>query len=135
MIIAIDFDGTIVGHKYPEIGTPILDAKNIINKLYDEGHVIIIWTCRTAFASKNRMENYLINNNINYDHVNENYSELDFTPWPKIYADMYVDDRQAGGLPSWVKIYELVQEKIRREEVFGYAISRQAIDIDVSRED
>ena len=36
MVIAVDFDGTIVTHRYPEIGKPISGAvetiKNVIEK-------------------------------------------------------------------------------------------------------
>ena len=45
MIIAIDFDGTIVENKYPKIGTLRKGAKAVINRLYDSGHFIIIYTC------------------------------------------------------------------------------------------
>lgn len=46
MIFAIDFDGTIVEHKYPEIGALKPSAKQVINELYGKGHYIIIWRSR-----------------------------------------------------------------------------------------
>ena len=36
MIIAIDFDGTIVSHKYPEIGNEIPFATATIKRLIEE---------------------------------------------------------------------------------------------------
>ena len=48
MVLAIDFDGCIVEETYPEIGELRKDAKKIINQLVQDGHYIIIWTCRTG---------------------------------------------------------------------------------------
>lgn len=38
MIIAVDFDGTIVEHRYPEIGKKIPFAINTLKMLQKEGH-------------------------------------------------------------------------------------------------
>ena len=48
MILAIDFDGTIVMDKYPEIGEMIEGAKTAINQLHADGYEIIIWSCRAG---------------------------------------------------------------------------------------
>ena len=45
-ILAIDFDGTIVENKFPEIGRLKKDAKWVINKLKEAGCKIVIWTSR-----------------------------------------------------------------------------------------
>ena len=47
-IIAIDFDGTIVEHKYPAIGAPIKGAIDTIKELQARGHRIILWTMRSG---------------------------------------------------------------------------------------
>ena len=47
MIIACDFDGTIVTHEYPRIGKPIPFAIQTLKKLQEEDHhQIILWTVR-----------------------------------------------------------------------------------------
>ena len=47
MIIACDFDGTIVTHEYPKIGKPIPFAIQTLKKLQEEDHhQIILWTVR-----------------------------------------------------------------------------------------
>ena len=46
MIIAVDFDGTLSMGPYPEIGNPKPYAVEMMNKLKDDGHYIILWTCR-----------------------------------------------------------------------------------------
>jgi hypothetical protein len=108
-IIAIDFDDTIVKDVFPMIGELRKDAKKIINKLYDEGYYIIIWTCRAGFNLVD-MINFLNNNDIKYHKINENidYEILGFKPSPKIFYSWIVDDKCIGGLPKWNEIYKII---------------------------
>ena len=46
MVIAVDFDGTIVTHEYPEIGTPVVGAIETLKCLHENGHKIFLWTMR-----------------------------------------------------------------------------------------
>ena len=46
MIIAVDFDGTIVEHKYPAIGKEIPFAIETLKKLQQERHFLILWSVR-----------------------------------------------------------------------------------------
>lgn len=46
MTIAVDFDGTIVEHKYPAIGRELPFAIETLKKLRDEHHRLILWTVR-----------------------------------------------------------------------------------------
>ena len=46
MTIAIDFDGTIVEHRYPEIGREIPFAIETLKRLIKDGHKLILWTVR-----------------------------------------------------------------------------------------
>ena len=46
MIIAVDFDGTIVEHRYPSIGKEYPFAIETLRKLTEEGHRLILWTVR-----------------------------------------------------------------------------------------
>ena len=46
MIIAVDFDGTIVEHEYPAIGKPIPFAIETLLHLQKDGHRLILWTVR-----------------------------------------------------------------------------------------
>ena len=54
MIIAVDFDGTIVEHNYPDIGQEIPFATTTLKMLTKERHRLILWTVRTG---KERHEN------------------------------------------------------------------------------
>lgn len=101
-IIAIDFDGTIVKHNFPFIGDLIPEAKEVINALYNKGHTILIWTVRSITNDAvGKMKKFLDNNGVKYHNINENAEEILNDPaWenfsPKIYADLYIDDRGLG---------------------------------------
>jgi len=98
MIIAVDFDGTIVSHAFPDIGEVRPNCKNVLQRIRDAGHKIIIWTCRSNddwgdFLTP--MKEWLDQNEIPYDAINENLTE-EFHPKPKIYYDLLIDDRALG---------------------------------------
>jgi len=113
MIIAIDFDGTLHTGKWPEIGIPAPYAIEIMQKLKADGHYLIIWTCRER-EQQTEMVNWLLEKSIPFDRVNEHKPgsvELYGYASRKVYAHLYIDDKQVGGLPTWNEIYEWVNEK------------------------
>lgn len=110
MIIAVDFDGTIVEHKYPKIGKEKPFALATLKRLQNEGHRIALWTVREGellqqaidFCKERGLEFYTVNANFSDEHPEEpGYSR-------KIKADIFIDDRNLGGLPDWGTIYEMV---------------------------
>lgn len=121
-VIAVDFDGTIVEQFYPEIGELKENAKKVINKLYDEGHTIIIWTCRCnahdEIEDLTNMKYFLEFNGIKYHKINENADCVTFGCKPKIYADVYVDDRNLIHTDNWDLVYSLIQSKLTGENKF-----------------
>lgn len=112
MIIAIDFDGTICRNQYPEIGVIQPYAREIINRLHNDGHYIIIWTCRENEMLLQAV-NWLLDNGIKFhkinDHNPENLAKYGGNT-RKVYADIYIDDKQIGGLPLWKDIYNYINE-------------------------
>lgn len=102
MTIAVDFDGTIVEHKYPNIGKPLPFAFETLKALAEEGHLLILWTSRSGetlqeaidFCSKKGLEFYAVNKN----YPKEDY---DYKISRKIVADIYIDDRNFNGFPGW----------------------------------
>lgn len=117
MIIAIDFDGTIVENNFPRIGRLKPNAKEVISKLKAEGHYIIIWTCRKQ-QRETEARNFLIQNNIPFDLVNEsnavNVQKYGGVDTRKVYADVYIDDNGLVELHDWNDIYEMIYKKIMR---------------------
>lgn len=113
MILAVDFDGTVVENAYPLIGALKPNAKKIINQLFNEGHEIIINTCRAGIFEGNAYK-FLTDNNIRYTFVNSNLPRLiqEFgQDCRKISADIYIDDKSLGwSLNDWEDIYELIKQ-------------------------
>jgi hypothetical protein len=115
MILAIDFDGTIVHDQFPGIGPLKPNSKEVINRLYSEGYFIIIWTCRTLdrmtecidFLDKNGIKYHLVN--ISCPTNVEKYSGIDTR---KIFADLYIDDKGLIILPDWETIYDIVHQRL-----------------------
>ncbi|MDR0937969.1 MAG: HAD hydrolase family protein [Mediterranea sp.] len=119
MIIAIDFDGTLHKGEWPSIGEPSDGAVEAMRKLRDDGHYLIINTCREG-THQTEMVNWLRERQIPFHRVNDNAPDHVGKyggNCRKIYAHLYVDDRQVGGLPAWDEIleYARVREKIYRE--------------------
>jgi hydroxymethylpyrimidine pyrophosphatase-like HAD family hydrolase len=46
MIIAVDFDGTCCEHEYPNIGATIPHCVEVLKKIVQFGHQIMIYTMR-----------------------------------------------------------------------------------------
>ncbi|NOZ35848.1 MAG: hydrolase [Chlorobi bacterium] len=115
MIIAVDFDGTIVEHRYPKIGKTKLFAFETLKQLQKQEHRLILWTVRAGKELEEAL-NFCKKNGIEFYAVNKNYPEEIFTENTvsrKIYADIYIDDRNIGGFPGWSKIWELLNENIK----------------------
>ena len=112
MIIAIDFDGTIVEHAFPEIGEAIDGAFDALLFLKSQGHQLILWTCRNdndpALNGRKVLSEaveFCRERGLEFDAVNANVPGLGFNPTPKVYADIYIDDR--AQYPVWEIISDL----------------------------
>ena len=118
--IAVDFDGTIVEHRYPEIGKEIMFAFQTLRALQEQGHQLILWTYRSGKELYDAVE-YCRRNGIEFYAVNSSYPEEEFDEdydSRKIDADIFIDDRNIGGLPPWGEIYQMINphEKPSLEE-------------------
>jgi hypothetical protein len=117
MVIAIDFDGTIVYDKFPDIGEIKPNAKEIINQLYNEGNIIIIWTCRYSIHEY-KAKIFLENNDIKFHYINMHVPELTEkykNDTRKLSYDVLIDDKNLGGIPDdWNKIYLMIKEHERK---------------------
>ena len=102
MIIAVDFDGTLCEHSFPEIG--IISKRNeaiieFVRYAKTKGHTIILWTCRTDTDDRKYLTEaveWCKVNDIPIDYANENpEEEKKWIPYVsrKICADVYLDDR------------------------------------------
>lgn len=106
-VIAVDFDGTIVEHKFPEIGKEMLFAFATMKALQAKGHKLILWTIRTG-ELLNDAVNYCKTNGVEFYAVNKNYPEeiLDEKTSRKLNADIFIDDRSIGGFIGWSDVWQ-----------------------------
>ena len=106
LTIAVDFDGTLVENRYPEIGKPIIFAFESLKKLQVEGHQIILWTYRSGQKLREAVE-FCEKKGIKFYAVNKSYPEEEYDNRlsRKILADVFIDDRNINGLPPWGEIY------------------------------
>ncbi len=108
-VIAVDFDGTIVEHTYPEIGDEMLFAFATLKELKKKGHRLILWTYREGeylqnavdYCAKNGVEFYAINENYPGETLEGNYSR-------KLLADLFIDDRNIGGFLGWDTVWQML---------------------------
>ncbi len=118
MIIAVDFDGTIVEHKYPAIGKEMPFAFETLKGMQREGHLLILWTYRAGKELEEAVD-YCKKKGIEFYAVNKSYPEekLDEkTTSRKINADIFIDDRNIGGFYGWGEIWQ--ELKLGGEEDF-----------------
>lgn len=119
MNIAVDFDGTIVEHRYPEIGKERPFATATLRKLIEDGHRLILWSVREGklldqaveWCKKRGVVFYAVNRDFDEDtpERNNSYSR-------KLKVQMFIDDRNVGGLPDWGAIYQIISKRITYDE-------------------
>ena len=131
MIIAVDFDGTIVENKYPEIGKEKAFAIQTLRTLQQEGNRLILFTSREGedlaaavrFCHERGLDFYAVNSNQPPDALFKQQTA-------KVIADLYIDDRNLGGIPDWPTIYEVItrqrlERRAAREKKRGWGLFRK----------
>lgn len=109
LIIGVDFDGTIVEDRYPGIGKPRIFAFETLKRLQEDGHRLILWTYRCGERLDDAVE-FCQKNGIIFYAVNQSFPEEQFdgTKSRKIYADLFIDDRNIGGVLGWGEVYQMI---------------------------
>ena len=111
MIIAVDFDGTIVRHRYPKRGEELPFATETLRMLIREGHRLILWTVREGKLLDEAIE-WCRDRGVEFYAINRDFPEEDATGSGfsrKLKADLFIDDRSFGGLPDWGTIYHRIR--------------------------
>ncbi len=112
MTIAVDFDGTIVEHRYPEIGPERPFAIDTLKMLIKERHKLILWTVREGkllddavnWCKERGVEFYAVNR----DYPEETAENNQHFSRKLNSIDVFIDDRNLGGLPDWGTIYRMI---------------------------
>ncbi|MDD6124504.1 MAG: hypothetical protein PUB53_08700 [Bacteroidales bacterium] len=130
MIIAVDFDGTIVEHAYPKIGKERPFATATLRQLQKDGHLLVLWSVREGelleeavkWCKERGVTFYAVNKNTDEEGRenadNPNYSR-------KLKVHMFIDDRNLGGMPDWGVIYQLITKKLSFEAYYKRLFAQQ----------
>lgn len=135
LYIAVDFDGTIVHHRFPEIGPEVPNAMSVLRVLQSDPSIkLLLWTVRSDNADRKYLQeavDWCRDRGVTFYGVNQNPDQLSWSSSPKMYAHIYIDDAALGcplGGPlfegtrqpaDWTKIMEQLVPSIhpRQEPV------------------
>ena len=127
MIIAIDFDGTIVENNFPKIGDERLFATETLKMLIKDRHQLILWTCREGQLLDEAI-NWCKERGVEFWAINKDFPEEDITKNQqfsrKIKADIFIDDRMVGGLPDWGTIYQMIKYNKTQEQIIKESLGK-----------
>ncbi len=128
MTIAVDFDGTIVEDRYPQIGKERPFAVATLKQLMNDGHHLILWTVRKGERLDEAVK-WCEDRGVRFFAVNKDFDddELDQLHHSrKIKADLFIDDRSVTGLPDWGVIYQLITQKMTFEDYLHQKLTGEA---------
>ena len=129
MIIAVDFDGTIVEHRYPEIGKDMPFATQPLKMLINDRHKLILWTVREGKLLEEAVE-WCRKRGVEFYAINKDFPEEDLAKNQhfsrKLKADIWIDDRNIGGLPDWGTIYQMITERKTYEQILTEQLSMES---------
>lgn len=129
MTIAVDFDGTIVEHRYPEIGEERPFAIETLKMLIKDHHRLILWSVREGKLLDDAVE-WCRERGVEFYSVNKDYPEettennQHFSR--KLKADLFIDDRNIGGIPDWGTIYNMVSRNKTWNDIMDEEMSRDS---------
>lgn len=95
MRIAVDFDGTIAEHRYPEVGLPIPGAIEALKSFQEAGAELILWTMRSGEPLQDAVD-WCAAFGLQFKRVNEGLGDKNWTTSPKVFAHLYIDDAAFG---------------------------------------
>lgn len=101
MILAIDFDGTLVDHRFPAVGPAIPGAFDWLKRFQELGACLILLTMRSdgrddgSNPLRDAVEFCRVQG-IEFWAVNDNPEQATWTSSRKVYAHAYIDDAAVG---------------------------------------
>ena len=97
--IVLDFDGTVVKHRYPAVGEDI-GAGPVLKRLVANGHKLLLSTMRSHDSNgEDTLQpaiDWFAERGIPLYGINENPSQKEWTSSPKVYGNLYIDDAALG---------------------------------------
>ena len=89
--------------------------------LTKERHRLILWTVRKGKELDEAVE-WCRQRGVEFYAVNKNYPEEKVdneSGYCKIDAELFIDDRNLGGIPDWGKIYDMVMNQKSWDDVYS----------------
>jgi len=125
MIIAVDFDGTLVRHDFPRIGAEAPNAFKVLRKLQEGGHKLILLTMRSEKYLQDAVD-FCAERGVRFWAVNNNPEQGSWTSSPKVYAQLYIDDMALGvplsdGVVDWAEV-DILLKDILLKDSYKYLI-------------
>jgi hypothetical protein len=99
LVFAIDFDGTVVFHKFPHVGAPVPGAIETMKYIRQQGGRIILNTMRSDREGRPYLTEaveWFKFHGIELYGINRNPGQASWTSSPKVYANYYIDDAALG---------------------------------------
>ena len=97
--IVLDFDGTVVKHRYPAVGEDI-GAVPVLRKLVKNGHLLLLSTMRSRNSdgvdTLQPAIDWFAERELPLFGINENPTQKEWTSSPKVYGNVYIDDAALG---------------------------------------
>lgn len=128
MTIAVDFDGTIVEHDYPRIGRERPFATETLRRLINDQHRLILWTVREGQLLQEAVD-WCKSKGVEFYAVNKDYPEEEVEKnnhfSRKLKVDVWIDDRNIGGLPDWGVIYEMISRNKTWDDIMRQSEANQ----------
>lgn len=119
MILAVDFDGTLVCDEFPDLGFPNMELLHALVEVRKRGHKVILWTCRSGDHLVQAV--YMMKElGLEFDAINCNLPDIVEKyggDTRKVYADIYIDDKACRMFVPHNKSYsQYVLEAMLEEE-------------------
>ncbi len=113
MIIAIDFDNTVVKPKRPMMGEELPHCVDVLKKLIGCGHHLILLTMRSGIRLEHAIQ-WFTDRDIYLWGVNGNPDQHIWTKSAKIHANLYIDDCSLGcpledGNVDWILVDQYLE--------------------------
>lgn len=117
---------------YPEIGKEIPFATDTLKMLIADRHNLILWSVREGkllddavnWCRERGVEFYAVNRDYPEERGTENNNHFS----RKLKVDMFIDDRNIGGLPDWGTIYRMIKEHKTYYDIMMERMGRPAYD-------
>ena len=123
--LGVDFDGTCVDHRFPEIGADVPNAVEVMKDLIDKGFGIVLFTMRSGVYLDEAMA-WFSKHKIPLMGVNRTPDQDRWTSSPKAYAKFYIDDAAIGAplidmdgfarpCVDWIKVLMIIEDRLAEE--------------------